>query len=111
MKKRIENFNISIDAQIRELAELQHNATGHFQDNESFFVQFDDNYAVSSDGSIYQILPQRELPKDPSNQILFYSGETVWYNYAEDSAYDWDEESQEVIRHCYEQAELSQYGA
>ena len=99
MKKQI---NKNLKNSISETAELGYNSTGKYQDDSIDFVQFDDNYSIASDGSIYQIVSTSELPTDSLNEscinpILFYHGENISYNYAEDSISDFNDSSQKII--------------
>ena len=100
--------NHYLENQIRESATLELNGTQSNQDEELFFVQFDDYHAVGSDGSIYQIVEETDL----GNPVLYYkaaSGNV--YNYAEDSAEFEKEEDQNIFNHCLQQAEMNKYGA
>jgi len=102
--KSISNHNISIEIQIREYANCSHNSTGYRQPQRLAFVQFDDDYAVGSDGSIYQIVKKEDIHEGCT---LYYESETsdVVFNYAEDRAQFTDEDDIEIFEHCKSVAE------
>ena len=93
------NHNINIETQIREYAVLERNSTNYDQERRLAFVQFDDDVAVGSDGSIYQIVDMDDIHEGCT---LYYQSETsdVVFNYAEERAEFEDEEDIEIFEYC-----------
>jgi hypothetical protein len=102
--RSISNHNIGIESQIREYATLTHNSTNFKQPNRLAFVQIDDDYAVGSDGSIYQIVKKDDIHEGCT---LYYESETsdVVFNYAEDNNQLTDEDDLAIFHHCLTVAE------
>lgn len=98
------NKDISIENQIREKAFLEFNSTAATRALSLFLVQFDNNYAIGSDGLIYRI---GRINENCTPTLVYKSENGTIYNYANDSAdFEGDSEDLEIFSHCQIQAEL-----
>ncbi len=110
------NIEDMLKEAFREEALMELNMTGYTQDEQIYFVQFDDNNAVGSDGSVYKILLFSDYQRMKENDILdssfvlLYKGLEQLYYYDDDQVTFEKEMNKQILNIFKKEAKKGYYG-